>query len=136
MKSAKSSTQLPSNADLSSETPLDDFSLDADNEPKRKGRPSSKQFSTTNFNSADTISNLQIEQSLPTTPLSVPSSQIEQPSAAKGLLFGESISTTPVEPSTVSEGAVKKIKLVPVEIIPLTYKGNVFVLVCLYAYAL
>jgi hypothetical protein len=56
------------------------------------------------------------------------------------LLFGFSVETntspTSVEPSAVSNGEVKRVRLVPVEIIPLTFKGNVIVLICLYAYAL
>ena len=149
MKGKMLATQLTSsNAELSSETPFDEFTSDAhdstgssnDIEPKRKGRPPTKQFSTTKSDSPDTISNLQMEGSLTVTPLSVPISQIEPSSPPKELLFGFSVETntspTSVEPSAVSNGEVKRVRLVPVEIIPLTFKGNVIVLICLYAYAL
>ena len=147
MKGKMLATQLPSsNAELSSETPFDEFTSDAHNstgssndiEPKRKGRPQTKQFSKSD--SPDTISNLQMEGSLTVTPLSVPISQIEPSSPPKDLLFGFSVETntspTSVEPSAVSNGEVKRVRLVPVEIIPLTFKGNVIVLICLYAYEL
>jgi len=147
MKGKMLFTQLTSsNAELSPETPFDEITSDAHNstgssndiEPKRKGRPPTKQFSKSD--SPDTISNLQMEGSLTVTPLSVPISQIEPSSPPKDLLFGFSVETntspTSVEPSAVSNGEVKRVRLVPVEIIPLTFKGNVIVLICLYAYAL